>query len=184
MLFLIAVFTTLASLVLRDRPPEWLRATVTPLLAILCLSVFLVTIYSGGVRSHSAHAHLQPQLSGTGAAPFAPRRPPDSVLSYALSVEDLLHSLRGEATEHFVGTGNGAGRVQSSGGSAQRTYVVDVFHSDELSESVAETASAMQPLLRPSDNGAVFLRSEHCEHLSVSRSTQLGHELTTNRKAT
>jgi hypothetical protein len=162
-LFLIAVFTTLASVVLRDQPPEWLRAALAPALLALCLCPFLVTLYSGGLRSRDAHAHLQlpPRESGASGdgdaslrlLPPHPRRSPESVLSHAVSLEEVLSSLRGGR----VGSGAGGARlvgVERSGDSLQRTYVVDAYASEELPDGAADAAlDAMAPLLRHSGYG-------------------------------
>ena len=151
--FSIAVFTTLSSLVLRDRPPPWLRLAIAPALGLVCLSIFLVAIYSGGLRSRDAHAHVTPPLAA--ADPAQSRREPESVLSHAVPLEELMRSLRGELPP-FAGHTRVV-EISGGAGSAPRTYVVDSCASEELPEHVADAA---QPLLRRSGAGA--RRSRPC----------------------
>jgi hypothetical protein len=132
-LFLIAVFTTLASAILHDQPSHLLCLCLTPTLVLLCLSIFLVTIYSGGLRSREAHAYLASPDEHTTM-----RRAPESVLSHAISFEEVLASLRGNSVQRHV--------IETD--EPQRTYIIETCNSGELAESVGATASL--PLLQPS----------------------------------
>lgn len=180
--FLVAVFTTLATLVLRDEPPPWLRLAMVPALVLVCLSIFLVTIYSGGLRSRDAHAHVSPPLAADGSLGL-PRREPESVLSHAVSIEELMRSLRGDfgpypAQARIVEISNG-------GGSASRTFVVDTFESQELPDNVADAAQA---LLRRSGTGAMLPTPSWCQVLlfcagqaQPARSTTVSNDSTSLR---
>lgn len=158
-LFLIALFTALASAVLRDQPPPALRAALTPVLAALCAATFLVAILSGGLRSRPAHAHLQPALHDE---PPAARRPPDSIVSHALGPDGLLATLRRELAGRRSGD-----EALCRERSVQRTYEVDTFASGDLDAAAA--------LLRrrsgdSADSGALSARS------STSIASELYHE--------
>ena len=148
---------------LRDAPPPALRAAVAPILAALCASTFLVAIFSGGLRSRPAHAHLQPALHDE---PLATRRPPDTIVSHPAAPDGLFATLRRE-----IGGRRSGEPPPRPEHVAQRTYEVDTFPSADLDGA---DAAARPPLHRCSGDsatsGALSARS------STSMASELYHE--------
>jgi hypothetical protein len=167
-LFLIAIFTTLASAILHDNPNAALRASLTPALSVLCLSIFLVAIYSGGIRSRPAHAHLRHNLHSN---PSAARRPPDSIVSHAISYEDIIASLRAE-----LGRRSTTELLEEA--SIHRTYEVDAFNSGDLGDGTdARDSLAEQPLLQQQDEIEEVLQGDTFSRRSSSSiASDLYHE--------
>lgn len=93
----VAAFAALSASMLHGSTENRFRLVLPPALLLLCLCLFLVALYSGGLHSHAAHAHLIAPLDTDPDLPVEPRPPPDSILEHRLSMMDIFATLRGRS---------------------------------------------------------------------------------------
>jgi hypothetical protein len=125
----------LASLILHKGTRPSTRGLIVAILLLLILSLALVTIYSGGLRSREAHARVPAALAA------APRPPPESVLSHPLHFRSILSVFWTESDMDV-----------DAGGNLIRLYEVDSVNSGDLTGDELPDVGSRQPLL----NGALL----------------------------